>query len=61
MKKIKDLTIGEVLKYCRNTKCKDCIFNTYCGEEDLDVDCEIKLTTIHSDDFFEQEIEVDKE
>lgn len=60
MKKIKDLTIGEVLKYCRNTECKDCIFNTNYGE-DFDVDCEIKLTIIHSDDYFEQEIEAEND
>lgn len=57
-KKIKDLTLAELLKYCRNKNCKNCKFNTNYGK-DYYVKCEIEIVAEHSDDYFEQEIEIE--
>ena len=51
-KKIKDLTISDIRKYCDNTECKNCIF------WDVHDVCQIDFIRYHGDDEFEEEIEI---
>lgn len=52
-KKLKELTLEDIVKHCRNTeKCSDCIF---CNSN---LECEIEFIRLHD---IEQEVEIQEE
>lgn len=53
-KKIKDLTLEEILKYCEKTSCEDCIFWKF------SLDCEVNFIRNHYIRELELEIEVEE-
>lgn len=54
-KKIKDLTINDIRKYCNNRECKNCIFwNPH-------YECEVDFIRYHGDDCLEEEIDEELE
>ncbi len=55
-KKLKELTIKDIIKHCHTTDdCYNCIF---CNSS---LECEVEFIRLHSDDELEQEVEIQED